>query len=48
MNNKEHLHAELFGKLDFIHCETVKFLCNLKGIKYTYKELAKDFDFDFI
>ncbi|MDG2229095.1 MAG: glutaredoxin [Gammaproteobacteria bacterium] len=48
MNNKEHLHAEIFGKLDCIHCEKAKFLCNQKGIKYTYKELDKDFDFDFI
>jgi glutaredoxin 3 len=48
MNNKEHLHVEIFGKPDCIHCEKAKFLCNQKGIKYTYKELDKDFDFDFI
>tara|TARA_B110001454_G_scaffold175636_1_gene167444 strand:- start:355 stop:597 length:243 start_codon:yes stop_codon:yes gene_type:complete len=48
MNNKEDLHAEIFGKPDCIHCEKAKFLCNQKGIKYTYKELDKDFDFDFI
>ena len=48
MNNKAHLHAEIFGKPDCIHCEKAKFLCNQKGIKYTYKELDKHFDFDFI
>ena len=48
MNNKEHLHVEIFGKPDCIHCEKAKFLCNQKGIKHTYKELDKDFDFDFI
>jgi len=48
MNNKAHLHAEIFGNPDCIHCEKAKFLCNQKGIKYTYKELDKDFDFDFI
>ena len=46
MNNKEHLHVEIFGKPDCIHCEKAKFLCNQKGIKYTYKELDKDFDFE--
>ena len=48
MKNKNHLHAEIFGKSDCIHCEKAKFLCKQKGIKYTYKELDKDFDFDFI
>ena len=48
MKNKNHLHAEIFGKPDCIHCEKAKFLCKQKGIKYSYKELDKDFDFDFI
>ena len=48
MKNKTHLHAEIFGKPDCMHCEKAKFLCKQQGIKYSYKELDKDFDFDFI
>jgi glutaredoxin len=48
MKTKIHVHAEIFGKPDCMHCEKAKFLCNQRGIKYSYKELGTDFDFDFI
>ena len=48
MNNKEYLHIEIFGKPDCIHCEKAKFLCKQREIEFSYKELDKDFDFDFI